>query len=163
MNSKKILALTLALAVLLIGCGNANEVETTAEPTVTTEAVTTTETSIPGLEDSIFDDETEPTETVAQTDPTETTEPAETTEKPQPTEPEEPETTAPTTEPPVPETVDYMTFQNMSASQQQAYMNTFGSLDLFFAWYNQAKADYEAANPPIDVGDGNIDMGDLVG
>jgi len=53
-------------------------------------------------------------------------------------------------------------FQNMSAADQQAFMGTFENLDLFFAWYNQAKAEYEAANPPIDVGDGSVDIGDLI-
>ena len=99
--------------------------------------------------------------TVPETTPPETTVPV--TTVPETTLPE---TTAPTTEPtepPAPATMDYMTFQNMSAADQQAYMGTFANLDLFFAWYNQAKADYEAANPPIDVGDGSVDMGDLVG
>ena len=163
MNSKKILMLVLALAALLIGCGKANKAENISKPAVTTEAVTTTEASIPGLEDSIFDDETEPAETEAPTETTESTEPAETTEDTETTEPVESEATTPSTEPAQPQQMDYMTFQNLSGAEQQAYMESFASLEQFFAWYNQAKEEYEAANPPIDVGDGNIDIGDLLG
>ena len=164
MNSKRLLALVLVLVQLITGCGKQNEtVEPTTEVTATTEPPVTTEASIPGLEDSIFDDETEPTVTETQPETTENTEPAETVK---PTEPAQPDTTTPTTEPTQPSVnvqMDYERFQNLSASEQMAVMESFGSLDLFFAWYNQIKAEYEAANPPIDVGDGNIDIGDLVG
>lgn len=49
----------------------------------------------------------------------------------------------------------------MSAQEQNDYMNSFDSIDAFFAWYNQAKAEYEASNPPIDVDGGSFDLGDL--
>lgn len=74
------------------------------------------------------------------------------------------------TEPPQQETdpvsqdeMDYRTFQDMTPDQQQAYMESFPSIDEFFDWYEQAKKEYEEANPPIEVGDGNIDLGDLPG
>jgi hypothetical protein len=51
----------------------------------------------------------------------------------------------------------------MSPAEQQAYVESFDSIDQFFDWYNTAKAEYEAANPPIDVGDGVIDMEDIIG
>ena len=175
MNYKRILVLMLVFVLLASGCGAKNAiVDNTASETIA-EVPATTEKSVPGVEDSEFSEETKPTETETQTEATEVTEPTEATEpsKPnentepsKPTDPVEPETTAPTTEPtepPAPAQMDYMTFQNMSAADQQAYMATFGGLDQFFAWYNQAKADYEAANPPIDVGDGNVDIGDLIG
>lgn len=157
MNSKRFLAIALVLILLMTGCGRQNEaLDNTTEVTGTTEGSVPTVESVPALEDSEFDDETEPTETETQTEATEDTEP---------TEPVEPETTAPATkptQPPAKEQMGYEEFQNMSAAEQQAFMGTFENLDLFFAWYNQAKAEYEAANPPIDVGDGSVDIGDLI-
>lgn len=161
MNSKQLLVLALALALLLVGCGEKSEVlDSTTGVTSTTEASAPATSGSP-LEDSDFDDETVPTETEDQTEPTtKPTNPAD------PTDTVEPETTAPTvapTQPTAQDQMDYEKFHNMSARKQQAFMESFDSLDQFFAWYNQAKAAYEAANPPIDVGDGNIDMGDLIG
>ena len=170
----RLVCISLAVFLLLAGCGKkkapvettaatqATTAETTAEPTVTEE-------SIPGLEDSIFDDETEPTveETKSRTEsaepatkatepsrPVETTEPTETTKPAAPSEPPKSENTV---------VSEYEKFQNMSASQQQEFMQTFDSLDAFFAWYNNAKAEHKAANPPIDIGDGTIDLGALMG
>lgn len=57
---------------------------------------------------------------------------------------------------------DYEKFHDMSAAEQQAYVESFKDMDAFFDWYNQAKADYEAANPSIEVGDGKVDMGDII-
>ena len=178
MNSKRFLALVLVLVLLVAGCGKKKETVESDTEVTTTESTAATQESLPALEDSEFDDETEPAETETQPEPTETetqpeateeTEPAETvapTQPAKPTAPVEPEETEPTTEPTQPPAnvqMDYEAFHNMSPADQQAYMGSFENLDLFFAWYNQAKADYEAANPPIDVGDGNIDMGDLIG
>lgn len=163
MNSKQILVLVLALALLMTGCGKKSEVLDN-----TTGATNATEASAPAsagsaIEDSDFDDETVPAETEAQTEPTENTKPSEPVD---PTEKVEPDTSTPTVAPSQPSSqgqMDYEKFHNMSGKEQQSFMETFDNLDLFFAWYNQAKAAYEAANPPIDVGDGNIDIGDLIG
>ena len=178
MKKKQFVCMIAVLLLILAGCGKQNvEESTTAAPETTVEVAaepTVTEESIPGVEDSIFDDETEPT--VEETQPqTEATEPAETTKpteapKPSettpPTEAPQPSETTPPTETPQPETKpqsEYETFQNMSAADQQAHMESFDSMDAFFDWYNNAKAEYEAANPPIDIGNGSIDMGDLMG
>ena len=170
MSSKRFLALVLVLVLLVAGCGKKEEtVGSTTEVTTTTEDTATTKESFSALEDSEFDDETEPTQAETLPETTEETEPAETVEPTQPAEPTapaEPEVSEPTTEPTQPPAnvqMDYEAFHNMSPADQQAYMGSFENLDLFFAWYNQAKAEYEAANPPIDVGDGSVDMGDLIG
>ena len=177
MNKKYVICIFLVLIFCFAGCGKQeaavpSTAETTQQVTETTQpTVATTEGTIPGLEDSEFDDETEPT--AEQTQPqTEATEPAETTkpteaskpsESTKPTEESGPsESTPPATEAPKPQT-EYEAFQNMSAADQQAYMESFGSMDAFFDWYNKAKEEYEAANPPIDVGNGSVDMGDLMG
>lgn len=59
--------------------------------------------------------------------------------------------------------IDYEEFTAMSPTQQRLYMESFESLDAFFEWYNAAKEVYEQAHPPIDVGDGVIDMEDIIG
>ena len=55
----------------------------------------------------------------------------------------------------------YEEYWAMSGKEQQAYYESFDSVEDFFAWYNTAKAEYEAANPGIDAGDGEIDLGEL--
>lgn len=70
-------------------------------------------------------------------------------------------TTQPSTDENTP--MDYKTFQAMTGAEQRAFQDSFESLDAFFEWYNAAKETYEKENPPIDVGDGVIDMEDLVG
>lgn len=96
-------------------------------------------------------------------DPPETSKPAEEAEKEtepsQPTEPENQETTPPASS----TQSDYEIFQAMTPSEQQAYMESFESIDAFFDWYDQAKSEHEAANPSIDVGNGNIDLDEIIG
>ena len=176
MKNKLLIFILTATLFILAGCGkqaaevlSAQETETTTETTteVTIEP-NVTEESIPGVEDSIFDDETEPSqETEPEATEPDTTEPEETDpEGSAGTEGSEPTEEAPSTEPSQPsgETeTEYQRFQNMSAADQQSFMDTFDSIEAFFEWYNNAKAEHEAANPPIDVGDGNIDIGDIMG
>lgn len=52
----------------------------------------------------------------------------------------------------------YEDYINMTGEQQLAFMQSFDSMEAFFAWLNAAKAEYEAQNPGTDVGDGNIDL-----
>ena len=59
------------------------------------------------------------------------------------------------------DTLTYEEFWAMSGKEQQAYYESFDSVDDFFAWYNAAKAEHEAAHPGIDAGDGEIDLGEL--
>ena len=177
---KKFVMIVLLFALLLTACGKkqdpAIETEVPTQPPTETSTEATTEPtvaeSIPGVEDSIFDDEeivtqateaTEPEETVATTTPTET-KPSDTAEPTKPsgsgtgnaTEPTKPQETKPATS-------EYEKFQSMSATEQQKYMESFDSVDDFFAWYNKVKTEHEAANPPIDVGDGSIDLDQIIG
>ena len=86
------------------------------------------------------------------------------------TEASEPATTAETqvvetTEPiriPDLEQLDYESFHDLSAEDQQAILESFTDIEAFFVWYNQIKAEYEAAHPAIEIGDGVVDMGDLM-
>lgn len=225
---KKFVLLVMVFALLLAGCGKnkAQETEPAMESHSTTAATEalgaaeTTEETVPGVADSIFDDDgnvqqTEPSEeseeSQAATKPEET-EPEET--KPQatipsgsaggngsngnngnngnhgesgglmdPESPEEPEsTTPPATQPPATEAPDpeeptqgggnnsgtttmteYEKYHAMSPSEQQAFMESFESIDAFFVWYENAKAAHDAAKPPIDVGDGSIDLDNIAG
>lgn len=107
--------------------------------------------------------ETEPEETKHQeTEPEATkpqeTEPAET--RPQTTEPAgtEPGETEPDAED---DRVTYEEYNDMTPEEQLAFFNQFASMEDFVAWYNEAKAEYEKENGAIDVGDGNIDMGNI--
>ena len=168
-------------------------VETMAPTEVVTEPAveeTVPDVTVPGLERSEFDDVTEPTaeetlpeETIPATEPEVTSKPSDSgkptqTNKPEVAEPEatKPEATEPKPTEPKPtepkptepkptekNESEYESFQNMDASQQKEHMDSFGSIDEFFDWYNKAKEEHEAANPPIDVGDGTVDMGDLMG
>lgn len=177
---KKLLLLLMTLALLtMAGCKKrTEEVQTHTEETTVPAATEITEITSPGLEDSEFDEEpAETTVPAEETEPEQDDVPQNTTEpeKTEETEPKKPETkpTAPPTEPAeVPgETeggsagavvTDYESFLAMSPEEQQKYVESFESIDQFFAWYNAAKEEYEAANPPIDVGDGNIDIGDII-
>ncbi len=89
------------------------------------------------------------------------TEPEETT--PSETEPEE--TTPPETEP---EGIDhskytYEDYISMTPQEQTEFIKSFPSVSKFMEWYNAAKAKYDKDNGNIDIGDDNIDLGDIFG
>lgn len=174
---RKILLFVLMTALLLamIGCGKQTgetqptTTQATTEPSGTTSAETTE--NMGALEDSDFGDETEET-----TSPTEETEPLETDPletDPEETDPEEtdpvaPEATKPTEAPAGdgntdPLVAEYEAFTALAPAEQQKFVESFATIDQFFNWYNAAKAAYEAANPPIDVGDGKIDLEEIIG
>lgn len=74
-----------------------------------------------------------------------------------------PATSKPTTsKPAVSKPTGYEDFMNMSSEQQQNFVDSFSSMDDFFAWYNSAKAVYEQENPPIEVGDGVININEII-
>ena len=179
MNMKRMICILVAMILCFSGCGKqdteaASTTETKqqiadiTEPVSTTDPPPSTEETIPGLEDSEFLDETETSqETEPEATELDATEPEETDpEGSAGTEGSEPTEETPSTEPSQPsgETeTEYQRFQNMSAADQQSFMDSFDSIEALFEWYNNAKAEHEAANPPIDVGDGNIDIGDIMG
>ena len=181
MKKRSILIMLLVFVFIFAGCGKVKSEEPSI-PTETTvmenqtEAVTeevTEETKLDGLEDSVFDDVPEETTEAAPEDATE----AETT-KPEATEPStekptEKPTEAPTEKPTEAPSGDkeennaqspsYDQFQSMGGAEQQEYMNSFGSMEEFFDWYNSAKDQYEAQNPDIEINGGSVDLGGLGG
>ena len=57
--------------------------------------------------------------------------------------------------------LSYEEFWGLSGNKQKDYYDSFDSAEDFFAWYNAAKAEYEAKHPGIDADDGEIDLGEL--
>lgn len=58
--------------------------------------------------------------------------------------------------------VTYADYIAMTPAQQQAYFESFSSLDAYTKWYNDAKAEYEANNESIEIEGGNVNLGDIV-
>ena len=173
---KRFLALALAIVVLVLlaGC-KSKQTTVITETTVLTEEPTVETTEVLGpqaLDDSLPTKE----ETVTTTEPKATepkaTEPKATEPKatePKVTEPEatEPKATEPNpTEPKPTESApavgetEYEKYMSMSGAEQKAYMESFGSIEAFFNWLQDAKAEYEAAHPDIEIGsDGKVEIG----
>ena len=167
----KIMAICLVCALLLSACGSpatptdpsatatTQSTETTTEPTeVTTEP---TEATTEPIEVT-----TEPTE--AATQPTEaatestrpSTEPSEDATEPS----EEPTETTEPTQSGNSGSVTYEEYMAMSPAGQQAFFESFGSYQDFIAWYMAAEAAYKENQDRNEVGgDGNIDIGDIIG
>ena len=58
------------------------------------------------------------------------------------------------------ELTEYEKYMEMSGADQKVYMESFDSIEAFFNWLQNAKAEHEAANPSIEIGvDGKIDIG----
>ena len=160
--NRRIMAMLLAAVMLLtLAACNKNE----NEPAATTESTGEIISAAIEIPENFFDqtkpaeEETVVPETEAAAEvPAETTAPEVTEEAPSATE----ETTAKPTAPAVTVT-EYEWYNALSGEEQMAFMETFDSMAAFFDWYNAAKAEYEQLHPSIDIGDGNIDLGDLIG
>ena len=72
------------------------------------------------------------------------------------------ETNGPSEEPEVIDPTEYERFMNMTPAEQRAFMEDFDDIEAFFDWYNAAKFAYEQANPAIDVGEGDINIGEII-
>ena len=126
-----------------------------------------------------------PTESTKNTEPkeTEVTPPKEqdpdSTESTKNTEPKETEATTPTEQNPDPTEAttptgdnssgneeapqskietDYERYHSMSGAEQKKFMDSFGSIEAFFEWYNNAKTEYDALIEKIDPENPEIDM-----
>ena len=56
----------------------------------------------------------------------------------------------------------YEQYMAMSGEEQQALFESFGDPAEFFAWLNNARAEYEALYPGIEIGEGEIDLNDYI-
>lgn len=112
--------------------------------------------------EDILPEDTEPEDTESDVNdkPTDLVKPEDTAE-PEDTEPED-------TEPDYPfdpsKPLTYEEYLALDEVGQLAYFNSFSNPADFFVWQLDAKAEYEAQNPSIEVGgDGNINIGDIIG
>ena len=181
-----VLLVALLIAVFALARLVDRDVDVAGEQTnEETQTQQTEEVLLPGLEDSFSDDEwdeeiepteeeateaaedeetTDPAEEMDTTDPTTgkdaaTTKPGTTEETTKPTQPGS--GSGETTTPNKPESskISYEEYESMSAAQQKDYMNSFGSVENFFDWYNNAKEEYDAKNPDIEIEDGKVEIG----
>ena len=56
---------------------------------------------------------------------------------------------------------EYELYNAMSGEEQQAFMESFGSVEAFMSWYNSAREEYESGR--IEIDGSEINAGDLVG
>ena len=76
---------------------------------------------------------------------------------------DETETTNTTTKPYVHgEDVSYPDYVAMTAQQQLEFIYGFSTIEGFLEWYDVEKTKYNEQNPGQDLGDGEIDIGDLL-
>ena len=142
-----------------------NNTEDATETTKSTEDAQVTE-STKATEVTQATEPVKSTEATESTKPTESTRPTESTNATEATQ-----TTQPTeaTQPPQGgislsgAAAEYARYNAMAPDEQVAFYNTFDSMEAFVAWYNNAKAEYDRQNPSIEIGNGNIDIGDLIG
>ena len=52
--------------------------------------------------------------------------------------------------------ITFEIYNSLSAAQQQSVIDQFGSSSDFMIWYNYIKAEYEAANPSIEIGSDSV-------
>jgi outer membrane biosynthesis protein TonB len=143
MSKKPVLALILALCLTfaLVACsvehkpsnGGAETTGVGETPTQSTEK------------------ETEPSQPANQgTEPTQPADPSDKTQKPDPEPTPEPE-------PEEPILLTYEEYKALSSEEQLAYYYTFESGTAFNAWYNQAKAEWDAKQDK-EITNGNITL-----
>ena len=131
--------------------------ETVADPTQKPDATAPTKNPAKPT------DPTKPINSQKPTDPTKPTKPQPT--EPKPTEPTEPGPLIPgmeEVEVPDSDKVTYEEYYAMSADEQASFINSFESIDAFFAWHTKAKEEYENARIEID-GSTPIDLEEILG
>ena len=174
---KRILLLVLAaLLIFTAGCRKKS-----ADPTRPAETTVPTETLPPGAvyvdKDLAIEDATETELTTPDEIEDEVTEPAVDEAKPEKeTEPEAEKETAPVQKPEENETVPpttppsnnvnnsaYSQYMHMSEAEQQAFIESFGSIADFMDWLNQAKAEHNANDNSVEIGSGTVDLEQITG
>lgn len=189
MNKRLMVLLLVAILLLAVGCKNNADTADIADTTEATESSLPLETEtnpvipeepvlgVGTLDESLTNPFENPEEAEQETtensgsadngnnDGSNTEEPSqsgnETPTEPDPTESEATEPDA--TEPEGGNTyVSYEEYNNMTPAEQVAYYNQFPSMEAFVEWYKEAKAEYDKEHGSVDVGDGNIDLGDIV-
>ncbi len=57
----------------------------------------------------------------------------------------------------------YKEYIAMTPTEQKAYYDSYENFTDFVAWYNAAKAEYDAENESVEIQDGKIDISDIIG
>ena len=147
--SKKViyasLAVMLVLAALIAFVGNQSKDYSVDDLSTDDTIVELEETPIPEVVDAVTE-----TDTAVQKE-NESSSKQQEKSKPSGSEPAKSDTPA-----------KYEDFMNMSSKDQQKFVDSFANMDAFFDWYNAAKKVYEQENPPIEVGDGVINIGEII-
>ena len=172
-NMKLFIAFLICIAVLFsaTACGvTEKKPNATAQPTQNNESekdsssdasidpTSGSENAIPntptsGESESTVNPNTAPENTTSTNEPTtpdNTTTPESEPAESNPDQESEPVQTSPENLTPNADADAYLAYYEMSAAEQQAFIDSFGSLDAFFAWHTAAKAAYEAERTPID-------------
>lgn len=58
---------------------------------------------------------------------------------------------------------EYDEYMNMSADEQQAFIESFESMEAFMTWFNKAQEEENASDNSIEIGSGVIDMTQISG
>ena len=145
MNKKnlmiRLLTAMLAAAFVFTGCGGktpATEPTATTETTGVTESVSVHETTEPTSETVILGMDEE----AAATEETLDYENMPTVPAPE--------------EPAVQGVTEYERYTAMNGEEQQAFVESFGSMEDFFEWYNAAKKEYEASKKDVEISGNEI-------
>lgn len=164
----RILAACIVMMLIFSGCSACNQKEIEEDIVYETIPVKTAEPTLPpGVEENEFGEmDFEEPATVEKT-----AKPADVNNEDINNDDEEDENKPTSTSSPTPSssaenkpadtTTSYEAYHAMSGEEQRAFMESFDDIEDFFAWYNNAKAEHEAANPDIEITDGNIDLGGL--
>lgn len=155
MNKRYVCLLLAALMLLTLAACKTEEAAPAASTTETVPGAIAipeeflNETTATSPEETLAEENTEATEDTAETEPEEET-----------TAATEEATEAPTD---AAKLTEFEWYNALSGEEQMAYMESFDSMAAFFDWYNAAKAEYEQLHPSIEIGNGEIDIGDLIG
>ena len=165
MYKKNLLAMLVAMLILSVGCRKTDDTPTMPNETEAT-GVVSAETELPTEK---VEEPAEATEspTIPQKESetsdgsdTATTEQPEQNTTPEATEP--PATESEATDPPAGGGMTAYEWDNsLSGEEQMKFFNTFDSMEEFVNWYNAAKAEYDRLHPDIEIGDGNINAGEI--
>lgn len=155
-NLAVILTICLVISLILSGCNVNIQGDERTPSSGSQESTASTSESPESTEPQASEDTTNPPGGFGPSKPEEPSEPTTNQESTAPTDPETSDTTEPEASEPDPsvpaqsESITYLDYYEMSADEQQAFINSFESLDAFFAWLSAAQQEYEEGRTPID-------------
>lgn len=140
--------------------GNSSSSKTT-KPTQASKP-STTATTAPKDTSEPTEAEQDPSQPSSATKPEDPSEP--TSGQPEdPSEPSEEETVDPSEPDESQSGVTYEEYMAMTGDQQQTYYTSFASADAFFAWFNEAKKEYDEQKQEVELGDKPVDLEQILG